>query len=39
VIDDAYNLKGLITVKDIQKSSDHSAAHDCAQCFGTHALT
>jgi len=23
VIDDAYNLKGLITVKDIQKSSDH----------------
>jgi IMP dehydrogenase len=26
VIDDAYNLKGLITVKDIQKSSDHPLA-------------
>ena len=26
VIDDAFNLKGLITVKDIQKSSDHPFA-------------
>ena len=26
VIDDAYNLKGLVTVKDIQKSSDHPLA-------------
>jgi IMP dehydrogenase len=26
VIDEAYNLKGLITVKDIQKSSDHPLA-------------
>jgi len=26
VIDDAFNLKGLITVKDIQKSSDHPNA-------------
>jgi IMP dehydrogenase len=26
VIDDSYNLKGLITVKDIQKSSDHPLA-------------
>ena len=26
VVDDAYNLKGLITVKDIQKSSDHPLA-------------
>ncbi len=26
VIDDAFNLKGLITVKDIQKSSDHPLA-------------
>ena len=31
VIDDAYNLKGLITVKDIQKSSDHPLA-----CKDTH---
>ena len=26
VVDDAFNLKGLITVKDIQKSSDHPLA-------------
>ncbi len=26
VIDDAFNLKGLITVKDIQKSTDHPLA-------------
>jgi IMP dehydrogenase len=26
VVDDAYNLKGLITVKDIQKSTDHPLA-------------
>ena len=26
VVDDAYNLKGLVTVKDIQKSSDHPLA-------------
>jgi IMP dehydrogenase len=26
VVDDAFNLKGLITVKDIQKSSDHPYA-------------
>lgn len=26
VIDDAFNLKGLVTVKDIQKSSDHPDA-------------
>ena len=31
VIDEAYNLKGLITVKDIQKSSDHPLA-----CKDTH---
>ena len=31
VIDDAYNRKGLITVKDIQKSSDHPLA-----CKDTH---
>ncbi|MEY3411110.1 MAG: dehydrogenase [Pseudomonadota bacterium] len=32
VIDDAYNLKGLITVKDIQKSSDHPLA--CKDAHG-----
>ncbi len=26
VVDDAFNLKGLVTVKDIQKSSDHPLA-------------
>ena len=31
VIDEAYNLKGLITVKDIQKSSEHPLA-----CKDTH---
>ena len=31
VIDDAFNLKGLITVKDIQKSSDHPLACKDAQ--------
>ncbi len=31
VIDDEFNLKGLITVKDIQKSSDHPLA-----CKDTH---
>lgn len=32
VIDNAYNLKGLITVKDIQKSSDHPLA--CKDAHG-----
>ncbi len=32
VIDEAYNLKGLITVKDIQKSSDHPLA--CKDAHG-----
>ena len=32
VIDDAFNLKGLITVKDIQKSSDHPLA--CKDAHG-----
>jgi IMP dehydrogenase len=32
VIDDGYNLKGLITVKDIQKSSDHPLA--CKDAHG-----
>ena len=32
VIDEAYNLKGLITVKDIQKSSDHPLA--CKDTLG-----
>ena len=32
VIDDVFNLKGLITVKDIQKSSDHPLA--CKDAHG-----
>jgi len=32
VVDDAFNLKGLITVKDIQKSSDHPLA--CKDAHG-----
>lgn len=32
VIDNSYNLKGLITVKDIQKSSDHPLA--CKDAHG-----